>query len=356
MPALSKIPSYRKFINDRDRVLEVFQRNCQKEISDITYDAFKHILFTINHRFRMVNDHTRFTSHGRMIIDSIGHETDAALRHLAHSMLGPIKTMRRLSVNLAVAAEFEAINRVIKHAVATPRRMRAPKISDDTSQLEARLYADLTRVRNKITNAVESGYVNKSTVDKVYDRVVKVLPKVKRFKVPPKELKPLREATTPDDLEDSATLDFMSDSEWRELIDQYKNEYIPKHRNLSFDAEIGEPELEEWYGWEIENAIADDFVNQIKDGQIDAANQAGISDLMWVAILDDKTRPEHRLKDGLTSSEIDAKLNNEWADFEDDSIVAPGGDNCRCRSVPFVPDLPEAPEVNYGDFDQWLNS
>jgi len=139
-------------------------------------------------------------------------------------------------------------------------------------------------------------------------------------------------------------------------VSMYKDEYIPTNRNLAYDLEAPGTDLEEWYGWEIEQDVNYEFLQIVKEGSSEAVKQAGIVDLMWVAVLDDRTREEHRLKDGLTSSEIEAKLETEWADFDDQETVAPSGFNCRCRSVPFYGDLPDAPEVNYRDFDTWLIS
>lgn len=343
MPKLTANTKYRSFIRERDIALEKFLHDAQKELSDIGYAAFKHILFMVSHRYRFVNG---FTPHSRIVLDGLYAEIDHAFRIAAHKMTAVVLKLRENTTYLTYAGEVEAIARVLGH-----KQAKNISVTHDAASVEARLYYLLTKIRDRMTEAIERGFVNG---EDPYPKVLACIPKVKRYKVPPRELKPLKEASA--ELRDSASLNFMDDEKWAQILQAYKDEYIPENRNLAFDIEMGEPDLEEWYGWEIEQEMNEDFLAQVRDGTNAAAQDAGVTDLMWVAVLDDKTRDEHRMKDGLTSSEIESKLEGEWSDFEDDATVAPSGFNCRCRSVPYVADLPEVEPVSYEGFNAWLNS
>jgi hypothetical protein len=353
MPALTVVPKYRKFINDRDKALEKMLQNTLKRVSDISHGSFKNILSSITVSYGAINDHNRFTSHARRILDALYATIDGEMRMLAHLLDRPIYDLRRAATTLAYAGELEAISRVVQVTSGQKNIARSPMVS--TIADGAKCFAALTKIQGKIRDEIERGYVQAIPLDLVLKKVKTHLPKVLRYKKPPRELAPLKEAFTEEWAQD-ATLDFISEEDWRNVVSLYKDEYVSKARDLAFDVEIGEPEAEEWYGWEIEQNIVHDFLYAVRDGGETAAEQAGIDDLLWVAILDDHTRPEHRLKSGLTSSEIEAKLDDEWADFDDQGTVAPSGFKCRCRSTPYVKDLPEVEPVNYKDFDEWLTS
>lgn len=348
MPSLNQNKKYRTFINQRDRALEVLLRHCLKETSDISRSVFDHILNMIILRYRLIDDHSRFTNRARMVLDSIYHEIDHTMRILSSAIAARVSQMDKLVTTFAYAGEVEALSRLFGKSL----RAVSPDVPD--RRIEDQVYLALTKLQGKIRIEIEKGYVQKEDVDTLIARIKKVLPKVKRFKTPPKELKPLKEASA-DEWTKTASVDFIDESDWAQILSQYKTEYVPTNRNLSYDVEVGEPETEEWYGWEIEQNITDAFVNRVKDGMVQAATEAGVEDFLWVAVLDDRTRPEHRMKDGLTSTEIETNLEDKWADFDDQASVAPSGFNCRCRSVPYVADLPEAPPVDYGDFNEWLN-
>lgn len=350
MPALTKSTQYRSFIHDRDLALEKFNRDTQKKISDLAKNYFDQVLFLISHRLHFLNG---FNSRNRQILDGLYAEIDHRMRMLAMEMAPIIQASRKQVTYLAFAGEVEAIGR----ALTKPYVIDKPDYAEDPEHVIARMYYLLKKIADKICEEIEHGYVMEKKPAEIYDKVLTKLPKVNYYKKPPRELKPLQEAATLTSKVRSATkLNFVDDEEWQNIVKAYKDEYIPKNRSLEFDVEIkGEEEAESWYGWEIEKELTNDFLQRVKDGLTQAGDETGIDDLLWVAILDNKTRDEHRLKDGLTSTEIESKLDNEWSDFEDDSTVAPSDGECRCRSVPYVKDLPESQGIDYAGFNQWLN-
>lgn len=348
-------PYYRNWSNARDRALEVIHRRCQKEISDLARRSFLNIINSIRSHMARINDDNRFTAMGKAHLFSTQRYIDTELHLCGIQMLPSIVVMRRRTVRLMYASELEVLAR-LKSAMIHG----TPPDTLPLGRLSARIDAALSRLGDRLKEEVERGYVNGKSADEIADAVKAKFPKPVRYKKPPRELKPFREAEPKTEFKISkdASLAFISNDEWDDIIDTYKDTYVPTHRGPEyvFDRDIGEPELEEWYGWEVEQEVAQDFVERVRDGTSQAAKDAGIDDLMWVAILDDRTRPEHHAKHGLTSRQIEAKLENEWADFEDQTIVPPGGFNCRCRAAPYDSTLPEAPEFQYEDFDTWVTS
>lgn len=359
---------YRNWSDARDKALEAIHRRCQQEISDLARRSFLNIVHATLSYMRHVDDDNRFTARGRAYMDQARYFVDTELEQLTYSMLTPITHMRMRVLRLAHASELEVLARLKSTTLSgkppelTVSRTMPASQARIRAALQARIRAALHRLGDKLKQEIERGYVNSKTADEIVVAVKSRFPKPVRYKRPPRELKPFREVEASGfDYEKpkaQASLSFVTDDEWDDIIDSYKKDYVPLYRGPEyvFDKDIGAPELEEWYGWEIEQEVAQDFVERVRDGQVQAANDAGIDDMIWIAILDDKTRPEHRAKHGLTSREIEAKLENEWADFEDQTIVPPGGFNCRCRPAPYDSSLPEAPEFIYEDFDTWLNT
>ena len=347
-------PYYRNWVEQTDRALEAVHRRCQQEIADISRRSFLNIVNAVSASMRRVGGDNRFTSAGRAHMQSAQKYVDSEFEHLAIQICGPIARMQRRVLILKFSSELEVYAR-LKGTTFSGNPPDAP----DLAPIFSRVHAALFRLGGKLKDEIERGYVLAKTPEEIIDSVKAKFPKPRRYKVPPRELKPFREVETVWENKHplaQASLSFVTDAEWEDVVDAYKDVFVPQFRGPEyvFDREIGEPELEEWFGWEIEQEVADDFVDQVRNGMIPAAEAAGITDLMWIAIIDDKTRPEHRAKHGLTSREIQAKLDNEWADFDDQSIVPPGGFNCRCRAAPYDSEMPDAPEFHYEDIDSWL--
>jgi len=271
-------------------------------------------------------------------------------RYLAEKITDNIIRLRRLSGTLGYAAEIEALARISGKDIQS----KNPNILQDRKQVHAVISMQLDRFKNRMTEEIERAYVSRETVIELNQRLNSVLPQVRKFKkvfTRVKEADPIVK-----EKKISASTDFINDAEWEDILDEYKSAYIPPFRFVGRDGRFPRT-TDETYAWEVERYVTDDFLQQIKEGTLQAADEAGVTDLIWIAVMDDKTRPEHAAKDGLTSTEIEAKLKDEWGDFEDQSTVAPGGFNCRCRSVPFFEKIDEtkAEQFDYSSFEEWLN-
>jgi len=149
---------------------------------------------------------------------------------------------------------------------------------------------------------------------------------------------------------------FMDEELWNQLLEEYLTDYVPQYREpkMIFDVEVG-GDTEEWYGWEIEQYVTHDFVDRVRKGQDEAAKQNGITDFMWIAVIDDKTDECCAWRDGLTSAQIEAKL-PQHKDDDCDAIVPPAHFNCRCTVAPMLDTMTDEPTVNVTEFEEWLNS
>ena len=120
-------------------------------------------------------------------------------------------------------------------------------------------------------------------------------------------------------------------------------------------------EGEEYYAWEYERDITNDFVYAVREGAIEAAKENGITDFVWIAVVDDKTDACCLWRDGLLTSEIEAKLKEHESEDEDcnlggSGLVPPLHFNCRCSLAPATDAIPQKPEVDYASFDKWLET
>lgn len=161
----------------------------------------------------------------------------------------------------------------------------------------------------------------------------------------------------PENLLDSAIdVDTLPDDEWEEMKSFYQEVQTgyrddPRLRNDLDAAEFAD----------LEREATEEFVSQVRDGEVDAARENGIDDFVWIAIIDKATCEECcEKRDGLTTSEIESKLKDEWSDDDCDASVPPAHPNCRCTLGPI--DTQKADEArgtndqDYKSVEEWLNS
>jgi hypothetical protein len=147
---------------------------------------------------------------------------------------------------------------------------------------------------------------------------------------------------------------------WDNAVDDYLLDEVPNDRSpysKVFD-ETKEPgeDGHERYQWEVEQQVTDDFVQSVRSGEVDAANENGITDMIWITVIDQKTcqyccRP----RDGMLSAEIEAALKSGKLDADAcDALVPPAHPWCRCRVSPATADLPEKAPPDFGPWNDWL--
>lgn len=386
MELLNEDPTYRSFINQRDRELEVFHNKTQRIVSDLLRDAFTQALLLIqaNHS-ELVNEASMFQAPA--LLGYLDRQIEQMFGRYLEDITEVTRDMRRNAYVMAHAGETEAIGRSLneeKIADITPDvgQEQEEKEAQSGGNLILRVKMYLDRIRRQIMNAVQLGMTNCDERREFMTRVYKALPKQKIFKRPPKNLKTVKEARGPTSTIRfglgqgrktpvagvSMTVGEIDQQTWDVMVEDYLDEYIPVNRGpeavIDLDTiavpsplrsgKIPPVDQEKWYVWELERDINQEFIQSVRDGQIDAANKNGINEFVWISIVDNKTDTCCTWRDGLTTSEIERKLKSDKKGDKCKSITPPAHFNCRCTLAPATPTLPGKPATNLGDFDKWL--
>ena len=358
-------PAYRKFIAERDSALETIYLRANEEINDLLRRAMQRALEIVTYRFAQVSSDDMLTVRGRRNTEAIDHDIAVDFNVTARHMTLIVHEMNQAVYALSLVGEAEAIGRALKQPAKYEVRQKSVQdLAGEDAQgesVEGRMGLALARVRRDIMDAVELARVKQETTQEAIERVKAVLPKPRLVKRPKKKLAKVTEAF---DLPgESFSFGFIDDATWQKVISAYLDQYIPKWRGPEsvFDVEI-EGLTEEWYAWEVEQYLANEFVSKVRQGQDEAAKQNGVVDMQWIAVVDDKTDECCLWRDGLTSTEIEQELNSgKHKDDECDSVVPPAHFNCRCTMAPMLDvqlageefDLPVS---NAQEFETWLNS
>jgi len=352
-------PYYRKFVNDRDKGLEVLLTKGQSEVNDHLRKCFLRLVEIVTYRYSQIPAESMMNSFARATILNIQLSLDHEIQLASKDISNVIKRVNKHAFLLSMASEGEAIAR----AKGSKTRINIPKgsaeiVAEETSSggvIYDRVYLELSRIVRKIIDAIELSRVNNDSLSDCIIRVKRALPKSRQVKIPRRTLKPIpvleAEVKKPEDMVDLS----MDDQEWDALVKDYMEEYVPKWRGPDnvFDIPT-EANNEEWYAWEIESQMNHEFLDKVRGGQVAAAKQNGINDFVWIAIIDDRTDECCAWRDGLTTKEIEAELKGKHADDECDALIPPAHFNCRCTAAPMLDDMPEKPESNQGEFETWL--
>jgi SPP1 gp7 family putative phage head morphogenesis protein len=380
---LAKCPLYRAFVTDRDRALEHILNNyltANSRVMDMLIDQVMSVIGDAHSGHG--NDVAEFYMSRPRVQLKLDFLFDIAARHTVDL----IRRLRVSTYTLAHAGEVEAIAR----ALGKPQKVFLDQKTLDKAiraespsggLIQAKISFFYNRLKHRVFTAMEQAVVLGDGVMDAKDRVRQVFPKPYTVRRPKRELKvvPFREADDPDwlkkakadfeqdrnaegwfqkyqeDLTDGGDLSvgIIDDHAWRQVVDDYRAENIPFGRGVM---DFTDDEGERRYDWEIEKELTQDFVEQVRSGQVDAAQDNGINDFMWIAVIDDKTDDCCAWRDGLTTSEIEEQLKSGHSDDDCDATVPPAHFNCRCTLAPVTKDFPEETPPDFGSFEDWLNS
>jgi hypothetical protein len=349
MPGLNASPKYRSFIQDRDRALEKLLSNSHARITDYTNAALREIeseAALLCHRHASAS-----FPQTRALVHQFDERISRVFYFLSTLITREINALMRRSYVLSCVGEAEAIARATGEAKYNVHGKDAKQANPE------RIQYLLNQARYKILKAFEQGIVLEETSTEIMERVKKAFPELKKYLKAPRQLKPLKESAAEDErdpVKDAAD-GFISEEDWQDVVHDYLTEYVPQYSGRG--ETVGEFKGDEYdarYGWEIESEANHAFVDQVRTGQNEIANQNGYTDMVWIAILDNKTDDCCEWRNGLTSSEIEASLEDEHADDDCDAIVPPAHFNCRCSQAPYTEDLGEPEKVDFSDFDAWL--
>lgn len=354
------VPRYRKWVKARDRALEELHTRAQLESTDVMKNSLTHVL-------QAARGYYQPAAHGIDAIEHFDHHIRSIFAEAGVQLSMILSKLKKRSYTLAKASESEILAQLIKRQVrASVTRMdmeklaKKPTLAKGHPDHRIKLYLD--RLRRKIVNQAQTSVLNAKDVNAFLIDVLYAFPRKRSIIRPKRILKPaLMEAG--DTPKVDAAIDLIDQEEWDDMLKAYKDEYVPKYRGPEYVVDMGTgDETDEWYAWEFERDLTNEFVSAVRDGQIDAARENGITDFVWIAVVDDVTDACCLWRDGLLTSEIEAQMpdhegDDEGCDVEPDAgMTPPIHFNCRCTLAPASETMPEQPDDGSKDFGDWLDT
>lgn len=352
---------YKSFVAERDKALEAIHENAQVDLSRITFDLLTQLE-------GVAASHALRTNQSVLAVFHLSQTMEAQTLEICSRFIYPIadriERMRKAAFTLANLSELEAIGQATKRAKPQSGFGFKQKIEKQTKkktltdeQLEERVWIALMRLRADILDAFRLALIQRLNPQQILAKVRAQFPSVKIYKKRPRALKSLREAARIQDKDKlEISTDFIDEDDWEHMIQAYQDTELPPSR---FDqgAEYDPETSTMTYNWEFEQDLTDDFVQQVRDGQIDAANELGIRDFVWVAIIDDKTCEVCCLpRNGMTTQEIEAALASGKLDADEcDATSPPAHPHCRCNIAP-VASVDEVEGPDWKSFKEWLDT
>lgn len=351
---------YKTFVSQRDLALEKIHQYFQVQMSSLLKETLDNIESEVS-RILLHGDYKEFFNFNKYE-DLLSNKVKSEFYKYFSSVLPVFLKLRRYSFILTYTSELEAISRgtskkyhVNKNDFYNKLNKATWKKTIDGKTLENRILLSLIHLRYRIVKAFTSALMQELPEKEILEKVKSSFPKIQTYKKPPRELKPFREAERIKDketLSEFYSFDFIDDADWDLILETYKGLDLPGTR---FETWVEGGEYSQ-YAWELEQDLTDDFVKQVRDSQVEAANDAGIQDFVWVAILDDKTDDCCADRNGHTTEEIEEMLSSGELNADDcDATSPPAHPNCRCQLAPVAStDQVEGPD--WKSFNEWLES
>lgn len=345
---------YKRFRNAADSALETVLINFKKELTKITSELFREWEKSIIFRVSISQERIDFNNLQAML----SRDSDMA----AHKIATLFHDLKRTSFVLSMAAETEAIAQLKGSAEIKQDNAKlydvatTPLLSPDSSH-EARTKYLLDKLSRRVIDTVHLGLIQKETIHALQRRIEKALPKFEKVPERPRILRKMTEVGTPTDKAFKRQLSNLTidDSQWRDVVDAYKDEYVPKWRSDTRSVFASDESTERIQAWELEKEMTEEFVKTVRDGQQESFKQNNVQDFVWIAIIDDKTDECCLWRDGLLSSEIEKELDGKHSDDECDAIAPPAHINCRCRLAPYLDVKEDELPDNTQEFSEWLD-
>lgn len=374
MIKLNKSLVYRKFINERDDALERILDSSRLRLTEITDQNLVRVIEIIKSRYDFANS-GMFSYLSKQRFISIEHEIGREFETFTYRIFSELVSLRKKTYLLAFLGEHKAID----NSTTATVRPKLTKHELDQKAVERRLFGDidpvrkisfeLSKLKQKIINALEMSSLLEEDVNKAIGRVYLTFPKVKPLpkKAALKRVKVTEADSIDINLKKGTTWGFEIDPNiWASLIEDYAKIYIPEDRSPASFFDIKNPYTDEkmtdevppeqrYYEWEVTRDVNNDFVNQVRSGQIDAANQNGIDEFVVISIIDDKTCDS--CCGGVGCVDFHGRFTSEVEEMTDGEFSSPPYHfNCRCALAPASKDLEFKPDFTDEDFNKWLTT
>ena len=301
--------------------------------------------------------------------DSFEHQLRPVYQMAVERISALIQSLRKTTYAITVVSQSYALARTINkpkinYLAINNIASLVKKEMQLGGSVQGRVDLALSRLLRDVVDAYQMNQVMGGTVQECLERIERAFPKKVIQKRPPKVMARLKEAKKrDDDFEDVEinTSDFIDQQTWDKALEDYFEDYLPEGRgpyDKVFYAQYTDEGLEtyERYQWQVESEMTDDFVDSVRAGENEAANAQGINDFQFIAIVDSKTDDCCFERDGLSTTEIEQKLDAGELEDMDGAISAPLHPFCRCRMAPLLEDMPQESGPNWSEFDDWLKS
>lgn len=351
-------PSYVKWVKSRDKALEDLHTRAQVESSDIMRKLLTDVLLMAKAYY------TQLKSGHPQSIDQFESHVKNIFSAGVSQLYGIIIMLKIRSYVLSKSSETEIIAQLTDEQVVS--KIRSEEIyqiagQDSTAggEMIQRMTLYMDKLRRRIVSMAQGSAINAGDEMDFLQDILAAFPKDRVVKRPKRILKPLLRESDKKPKFDIA-IDNIDENTWNDMLRTYMDEYVPKWRAppAVVDLPIVDPTIqadgtEVWYAWEFERDMTNEFVQSVRDGQIAAANENGITDFVVISIIDDRTC-EHCCGDfgcvdfdGLLVSEIEKMTGGEQS-------APPYHFNCRCTLAPATDNIPKKPDNGGNEFDDWL--
>lgn len=352
MKPLITVPAYEKFLLDRDQGLERVLAKYSRAMSHIVLalklrseEVASHFAVTGIHKDQLKRARIHFEDHVRPYFEMAIQRAEALTL-----------SMRKTVYLISAAGQSHAIARTLDRK--TTLSISKDEIRDvlkDESHLGGpvglRCELSFHRLLRDVVDAFQLSQVMSSTPQETIERIGRSFPRFEKVKARRNVMAKLKESFAPKEPEVEISEFGIDAADWEAAVQDYLSTEIPQGRapyDKIFDDASDTPEYFQRSRWEVEQELTNDFVDQVRSGENEAASQAGIDDFQWIAIVDSKTDECCFERDGLTMTEIDETVKDE---FDGPPPIHP---NCRCRLAPMVKEMPEESAPDFGSFDSWL--
>lgn len=362
---LTESPRYEDFIKQRDTALEKILTKYLHQVTGIvnalqtrSEEIASHIGTKAMGREHAKSNRSQFEQRLAPFFDL------AAMRATAL-----VKSLRRTTYALSYLGQAEAIGRALGKTQKAPiTKQDIDQHSHKKTSLGSKIdfHVDLIfhRLLRDVVDAYQMSQAQESPIEETLARIRRAFPsskKVKKVRAPMAKMQEagkLKNETEYQQLTIKST--GMTESEWQDILDDYLDKEIPEDRapySTIFAPATDEGPEVEVYEWQFEGDVTNEFVQSVRDGENDAANENGINDFQWIAIIDKVTDECCSSRDGMTTTEIEAALASGDLDADLCDAVTPAAHPwCRCRVAPMTDDMPDVPPSDQGSYDDWLNN
>lgn len=355
----TELPGFVRDCNQKDRIQERLLLKARQKTSDQLKRFMNAVQENVSTFYPLLNQDNldpRTVAH----MKRMEYNLEQSAHHIAADIRTAWHVMQSQNWLFAYAATQKAMLNAGHPGKPDPRGWKPiPTTKTSLGSTADRVHLSLERLKRKVIDAVQMSRILKDTPAEAVERALAIFPRPKKVKRMQVLTRVLREAYRKDPEEDGDPItgpQFIDGQEWQDIVDEYKDAYIPAWRDPRYTLEEQTPDEggAVVYPWQVENEMTEDFVDKVRAGENEGANAQGITDFVWVAILDSHTDDCCVWRDGLTSTEIEEMLDGERADDECRATAAPAHFNCRCRNVPATDELPDKPADNSQDIEEWL--